>query len=237
MADEEDDFDQHFGADEDAEESDESEGEAEGGESEDGESEDDEEDFSKEWGDLPDDPVKFGAGGGPLKKVIRIALMVLVGAGVPSIIVAVLHFTGTLESIQDSMASDDEVVEDSSKEKKKKKRARKKKKKQSKSTAFNPGDDGAGGEPEQDWSIDSGDVRVVIKGKAELWVDGVSLGKVKKKKLKLSAGEHVFRAKMGKKKMAIKGTVESGGNFVLSLDFKKMKKSFEAKAGRKKKKR
>ena len=47
------------------EESDESEGEAEGGESEDGESEDDEEDFSKEWGDLPDDPVKFGAGGGP----------------------------------------------------------------------------------------------------------------------------------------------------------------------------
>ena len=42
---------------------------------------------------------------------------------------------------------------------------------------------------------------------------------------------------MGKKKMAIKGTVESGGNFVLSLDFKKMKKSFEAKAGRKKKKR
>ena len=57
---------------------------------------------------------------------------------------------------------------------------------------------------EQDWSIDSGDMRVVIKGKAELWVDGVSLGKVKKK-LKLSAGEHVFRAKMGKKKMAIKG--------------------------------
>ena len=238
MAEEEDDFDQHFGGDDDAEEGEESEPESEGAESEDGESEDDEEDFSKEWGDLPDDPVKFGAGGGPLKKVIRIALMVLVGAGVPSIIVAVLHFTGTLESIQDSMASDgDEVAEDSGKEKKKKKKRSRKKKKKKKSTAFNPGDSDAAGEIAQDWSIESGDVRVVIKGKAELWVDGVSLGKVKKKKLKLSAGEHVFRAKMGKKKMAIKGTVESGGNFVLNLDFKKMKKSFEAKAGRKKKKR
>ena len=78
---------------------------------------------------------------------------------------------------------------------------------------------------------------MAIKGKAELWVDGVSLGKVKKKKLKLSAGDHIFRAKMGKKKMAIQGTVESGGTFVLNLDFKKMKKSFEAKAGRKKKKK
>ena len=238
MAEEEDDFDPHFGGDDEAEESDESELESDGAGSEDGESEDDEEDFTKEWGDLPDDPVKFGAGGGPLKRVLRIALMVLVGAGVPSIIVAVLHFTGTLESIQDSMASgDDEIAEESSKDKKKKKRSRKKKKKKKKSTAFNPGDSGEGDELNQDWSIESGDVRVSIKGKAELWVDGVSLGKVKKKKLKLSAGEHVFRAKMGKKKMAIKGTVESGGTFVLSLDFKKMKKSFEAKAGRKKKKR
>jgi len=238
MAEEEDDFDQHFGGDEPAEDGEESEAESEGAESEDGESEEDEEDFSKEWGDLPDDPVKFGAGGGTLQKAIRIALMVLVGAGVPSIIVAVLHFTGTLETIQDSMASsDDEVASDSGKEKKKKKRSRKKKKKKSKSMAFKPGDSGSGGEVEQDWSIDSGDVRVVIKGKAELWVDGVSLGKVKKKKLKLSAGPHVFRAKMGKKKMAIQGVVESGGTFVLNLDFKKMKKSFEAKAGRKKKKR
>ena len=236
MAEEEDDFDQHFGADEDAEEGEESE--AEGAESEEGESEDDEEDFSKEWGDLPDDPVKFGAGSGPLKKALRIGLMVLVGAGVPSIIVAVLHFTGALESIQDSMSSDDaEVAEDSGKDKKKKKRVRKKKKKKSKSSAFKPGDSDSGGELEQDWSIDSGEVRVAIKGKAELWVDGVSLGKVKKKKLKLSAGDHVFRAKMGKKKMAIRGTVESGGTFVLNLDFKKMKKSFEAKAGRKKKKK
>ena len=238
MADEEDDFDQHFGGDEPAEDAEESEPESDGAESEDGESEEDEEDFSKEWGDLPDDPVKFGAAGGPLKKVIRIALMVLVGAGVPSIIVAVLHFTGTLESIQDSMSSDgDEVAEDTTKEKKKKKRSRKKKKKKKKSTAFNPGESGGGDDLDQDWSIDAGDVRVVIKGKAELWVDGVSLGKVKKKKLKLSAGPHVFRAKMGKKKMAIQGTVESGGTFILSLDFKKMKKSFEAKAGRKKKKR
>jgi hypothetical protein len=238
MSEEEDDFDQHFGADEEAEDSEESEPESDGAESEDGESEDDEEDFSKEWGDLPDDPVKFGAGGGPLKKVIRIALMVLVGAGVPSIIVAVLHFTGTLETIQDSMASsDEEVAEDSSKDKKKKKKRSRKKKKKKKSTAFNPGESSDGEELAQDWSIESGEVRVVIKGKAELWVDGVSLGKVKKKKLKLSAGDHIFRAKMGKKKMAIQGTVESGGNFVLTLDFKKMKKSFEAKAGRKKKKR
>ena len=238
MSEEEDDFDQHFGGDDAAEDGEESEPEAEGGESEEGESEDDEEDFSKEWGDLPDDPVKFGAGGCPLKKAIRIALMVLVGAGVPSIIVAVLHFTGVLETIQDSMASgDDEIAEDTSKDKKKKKRSRKKKKKKKKTTAFNPGDADSGDELEQDWSIDSGEVRVAIKGKAELWVDGVSLGKVKKKKLKLSAGDHVFRAKMGKKKMAIQGTVESGGTFVLSLDFKKMKKSFEAKAGRKKKKK
>ena len=133
------------------------------------------------------------------------------------------------------MASDDEVAEDTSKEKEEEARSRKKKNKRKRAPHLIRAIHGAGDEPEQDWSIDSGDVRVVIKGKAELWVDGVSLGKVKKKKLKLSAGEHVFRAKMGKKKMAIKGTVESGGNFVLEPRFKKMKKSFEAKAGRKEK--
>ena len=66
MSEQEDDFDQHFGGDDPAEDSEESEPESDGAESEEGESEDDEEDFSKEWGDLPDDPVKFGAGGGAL---------------------------------------------------------------------------------------------------------------------------------------------------------------------------
>jgi len=241
MAEEEDDFDQHFGSDGPEEDGEESEAADEDGSADSGEggSEEDEEDFSKEWGDLPDDPVKFGGGGSPLQKAIRIGLMVLVGAGVPSIIVAVLHFTGTLESIQDSMSSsDDEVAAEEStpKEKKKRKRSRKsKKKKKSKSSGLKLDGDNPGDEVKQDWEIEFGEVRVAIKGKAELWVDGVSLGKVKKKKLKLSAGTHLFRAKMGKKKIAIQGKVEAGGTFVLNLDLKKMKSSFQAKGGRKKK--
>jgi hypothetical protein len=240
MSEEADDFDQHFGGDDAPEDDEDSEasGADESADAEDGESEEDEEDFSKEWGDLPDDPVKFGGGGGALKKAIRIGLMVLVGAGVPSIIVAALYFTGTLESIQDSMASgDDEVAaeESSGKEKKKKKRSRKSKKKKKSKSGLKPADKASDGEVKQDWEIEFGEVRVAIKGKAELWVDGVSLGKVKKKKLKLSAGTHLFRAKMGKKKIAIEGPVEAGGKFVLNLDLKKMKSSFEAKAGRKRK--
>jgi hypothetical protein len=66
-------------------------------------------------------------------------------------------------------------------------------------------------------------------------VDGVSIGKVKKKKLKLSAGNHLFRAKMGKKKIAVQGTVAKGGTFLLNIDFKKMKSSFDEKSGRKRK--
>lgn len=246
MAEDEDDFDQHFGGDQPPEEGGdaESEGSEEGGEGgEDGESEEDEEDFSKEWGDLPDDPVKFGGGSGSLKKVIRISLMVLVGAGVPSTVVGVLWATGLWDDMQTWMAAadtPDSIDGDSGKEKKKKKRSRKgKKKKKSKSKSkgkgLAPDDSASGGELVQDWQIDSGEVRVVIKGKAELWVDGVSLGKVKKKKLKLSAGQHIFRAKMGKKKLAVKGKVEEGGNFTLSIDFKKMKTSFGAQGGRKKK--
>lgn len=237
MAEEADDFDQHFGGDAPAEDGEESDavGGDESADPEEAGSEEDEEDFSKEWGDLPDDPVKFGGGGGTLKKAIRIGLMVLVGAGVPSIIVAALYFTGTLESIQDSMNSSDQevVAEESSGKEKKKKRSRKGKKK-SKSSALKSGN-GSGGDVNQDWEIDYGDVRVSIKGKAELWVDGVSIGKVKKKKLKLSAGNHLFRAKMGKKKIAVQGTVAKGGTFLLNIDFKKMKSSFDEKSGRKKK--
>jgi cytoskeletal protein RodZ len=240
MAEEADDFDQHFGGAvpaEDGEKSDATDGD-ESADSEEGGSEEDEEDFSKEWGDLPDDPVKFGGGGSAVKKAIRVGLMVLIGFGVPAVIVAVLYFTGTLESIQDSMNSSDEEIaaeESPDKEKKKKKRSRKgKKKKKSKSSALKSGN-GSGGDVNQDWEIDYGDVRVSIKGKAELWVDGVSIGKVKKKKLKLSAGNHLFRAKMGKKKIAVQGTVAKGGTFLLNIDFKKMKSSFDEKSGRKRK--
>lgn len=239
MADD-DDFDQHFGGDEaETPDGDAQEGDA-GGDGAEGAEGGDEEDFSKDWGDLPDDPVNFGGGGGVGKKVLRISLMVLIGFGVPATTVGVLYATGLWESLTESSSSDsdtDSVAEDDSKKKKKKRRSRKGKKKARKAKrAANGGGDAALTQVVQDWDIETGNVVVTIKGKAELWVDGVSLGKVKKKKkLQLEAGTHLFRAKMGKKKLAVQGAVEAGGNFTLLLDFKKKKAVFEAKKGRKKK--
>ena len=69
--------------------------------------------------------------------------------------------------------------------------------------------------------IESGSVTIKIKGKAEVWIDGVGLGKIKKKKVSLEAGEHLFRFGIGSKSIEANCEVEAGQRYQLSINPKK----------------
>ena len=256
MSDEEDDFDAAFGDAEDmdsassgdGEESDTSSADAEGEEGEGGES--DEEDFSKDWGELPDEPVKFGGKGklvGILKKVgIGLAALALLGG---------LAFGGmkAWPMIQDMMSGsdsedaetddDEEVSEDSGKKKKKKKRKKKTRSRpEIDDSEGRPALPGSGGDddPDETEFIDLvyGTVKVSVKGKGQLWIDGVNIGKTKKKmKIDVSVGTHRFLLSAGKKQLWLTGEIEDGQTYDLKFDLRKNKKSFEVAKSKGKKRR
>ncbi len=243
MSDEEDDFDAAFGDAEDIEEGSSDDAEESAGAEGEGEGEEgqgsDEEDFSKDWGELPDEPVKFGGKGkllGILKKVgISLAIISVLGGGGFGVYSNLDTITGLFES----------SGEDENSGNKKKKKKKKKKKTRSRPSVDDsdgrpmmPGGDEAEAADEGPIDLVTGTVKVSVKGKAVLWVDGVSVGKTKKKmKIEVEVGEHRFLVVSGKKQLWLKGQVEDGKNYDLKFDFRKSKKSFEEAAAKGRKRR
>ena len=71
--------------------------------------------------------------------------------------------------------------------------------------------------------IETAKLRLSISRRAMLWVDGVKMGKTKRKKLELEAGEHTIRAIMGRKMMVKSFSVDDGDVYKLKLDFRRKK--------------
>ncbi|MEE2961498.1 MAG: hypothetical protein VYA34_12210 [Myxococcota bacterium] len=205
MAEEKDEFDSAFGEteDEDFEEEPEDESDEDGDEQAEG----DPDDFSQDWGAAPLGPVKFGKAS-TLVKILKwgvLVLMVLAPIGIG----AAVYFTGFHNTVLSWFEGSDEeeaVAEELAEGKEEKvegeEGAQQEVKKDVRSSPFNNRPAlGGGEEPERPvGDIDSSKVRLVLRKPAVVWIDGVSLGKVRKKKVELEHGEHRIRVVLRKKK-------------------------------------
>lgn len=72
-------------------------------------------------------------------------------------------------------------------------------------------------------------IKIVLTKKAPLWIDGKKVGKVKKHKVELDAGEHELKAKFGKKFVTLKVVPKPGQAYEVRFDAKRKKATIKKK--------
>ena len=233
MAEEEDEFDSAFGDTEDGDFDDELEDESDEtahAAGNDEEKRGDLGDFSEDWGDPPLGPVKF-AKRSILTRFLKwgaIIVMLLAPVGIG----AAVYFTGFHNTVLSWFAGSDEeegseeAELEGKKEKVKEPEGNQPEVKQDLSSASPDGRPALGGGEEPHrlvGDIDSAKVRLVLRKPAVVWVDGVSLGKVRKKKVELEHGAHRIRVVL-RKKRGFQEIIEIDGakkSYVLKINPKK----------------
>jgi hypothetical protein len=77
--------------------------------------------------------------------------------------------------------------------------------------------------PPEPVAVVKSSVKLVLTKKGVVWIDGEKLGRVKKKKLELDAGDHEIKAKFGKKIVTTNIRLEPDQAYELKIDARRKK--------------